>query len=106
MGIVFLLGLIGMVFSYPAYFFFLFEFKRLLKRDHPEIWSQRGGVAMMGELQVAYKALRDVKGDLLDGVHLSGEVVSAHRAATILLHVGLSLFLIVLFLGLFESVSH
>lgn len=104
MNYVFLLAALGMVLVYPAYFYMLNEFWHRLRQDHPMLWEARRTRALAGSLQVPYKALREVKQGELDGVRLSDRVASSHRPATILLYTGMMLFMVVLFIGLYDAV--
>ncbi|WP_312320649.1 hypothetical protein [Stenotrophomonas sp.] len=101
---IFLLAILGMVFVYPAYFYMLYEFKQRLIRDHPALWETRRLSALAGPLQIAYKALREVREGRLDGVALSKPVNESHRFATFLLYSGMTLFMTVLFVGLYDAV--
>lgn len=103
MKVLFLLGILGMILSYPAYFYLLFEFKTRMIRDHPDLWRRRESGALSYSGQSAYSALRSVRDGSLDGVSLSDAVVDSHRWATILLYVAMSCFMVVLLTGLYES---
>lgn len=101
---IFLLSLLGMLITYPAYFYMLNEFKVRLMRDHPRIWAGRAK-GMAGSFSGnAYKALRAVRCGQLDGVPLSDGVRSAHRLATRLLYLGMCSFMALLFTGLYDAV--
>lgn len=104
MSWLFLLVMLGMLVSYPAYFYMLYEFKTRLARDHPALWAHRADGALSPPLQTAYRALRSIRDGCLDGVVLTKQVVDSHRLATRLLYVGLSLFMVLLFLFLYSSV--
>lgn len=101
--ILFLLGVLGMLLSYPAYFYLLFEFKTRMMRDHPALSKRRESGALCYSGQSAYSALRSVRDGSLDGVRLSDTVVDSHRWATILLYVAMTCFMVVLFTFLYES---
>lgn len=98
-----LAALFGMLFTYSAYFYLLYELKMRLARDHPGPWQKRVASSASPGLQVAYKALRDVRAGKLDGVGLSREVESSHRLATRLLYAGMLSFMIILFALLYDS---
>lgn len=104
MNYIFLLAILAMVLVYPAYFYMLNEFRQRLMQDHPMLWEARRTRALGRSLQVAYMALRDVNQGELDGVRLSERVSSSHRLATILLYTGMTLFMAVLFVGLYDAV--
>lgn len=59
--LLFLLGILGMLLSYPAYFYLLFEFKTRMMRDHPDLWRRRESGALSYSGQSAYSALRSVR---------------------------------------------
>lgn len=98
-----LAALLGMLFTYPAYFYLLYEFKMRLARDHPGLWQKRAASSASPGLQVAYKALREVREGKLDGVRLSAEVENSHRLATQLLYAGMLSFMVILFVVLYDS---
>lgn len=101
---IFLLVLIGMLVCYPAYFYMLHEFKVRLLQDHPDVWRNRAQGEFSTSLQFVYRALSAVRDGRLDGVTLSERVVASHRVANGLLYAGMVFFLMLLFLGLYDSV--
>jgi hypothetical protein len=104
MSWIFLLALLGMLVSYPAYFYMLHEFKVRLARDHPDVWNSRARAALAPSIQTAYHALREIRNGQLDGVDLTDEVKGSHRLAMRFLYLGLIFFLALLFIGLYSSV--
>ena len=104
MSLIYLLVMLGMAVSYPAYFYLLHEFKLRLQEDHPDIWRSRSQGQFSTPLQVAYRALREVRDGRLDGIVLTDRVAASHRVANGLLYAGMILFLALLFLGLYDSV--
>lgn len=104
MSWLFLLMMLGMLVSYPTYFYMLYEFKTRLARDHPDLWAHRTQGALSPPLHAAYQALRAVRDGCLDGVVLTEQVVDSHRLATRFLYVGLSFFMVLLFIFLYNSV--
>ena len=100
---IFLLCLAGIFIVYPMYFYFLYEFKKLLNRNHPEVWSHLG--SKKSDLQTTYRALHLSKSGNIDHIQLAAEVLVVRKWAVRSLYVGMSLFLVVLAIGLFESVK-
>ena len=96
--------LMGMLISYPVYFYLLGEFRNRLARDHPALWGGRTSGHLSPSLTIAYKALREVRDGRLDGQPLSRPVLNSHRVATIFLYAGMVFFLGFLFLCLYDSV--
>lgn len=104
MNIAMSLMILGMLISYPTYFYLLNEFRFRLKRDHPALWAGRVSGVLSTPWESAYKALREVRRGCLDGITLSKSVLDSHRDATRLLYLGMFFFLGLLFLGLYDSV--
>ncbi|MCU1016022.1 hypothetical protein ACNPM2_12855 [Stenotrophomonas geniculata] len=103
MSWLFLLSILGIIIFYPAYFYFLHEFKVRLERDHPELSRRkRPGVSL--EFEGAYQRLRAVNRGRLDGVILSKSVCDSHRLASRFLYLGMTSFMVLLMLGLYDSV--
>ncbi len=103
MSWLFLISILGIIICYPAYFYFLHEFEARLKRDHLELCGRKGPRASWA-FEGAYKRLRAVKGGRLDGVVLSKSVCDSHRLASQFLYLGMTFFLMLLMLGLYDSV--
>lgn len=68
--ILFLISFAGMFLVYPSYFYFLNKFRKAIKADHPDAWSNMSKSYPAG-LQVSYKALRETKGNKIYGENLS-----------------------------------
>ena len=102
---IFLLAVCGMFVVYPLYFYFLNEFKNKLKADHSDIWSRLASSNPRSSLQIAYRALQLSKGGKIEDIKISDGVLLARRRAEITLYLGMLLFLVVLGIGLYESVS-
>lgn len=105
MKYIFLLTLIGMLVVYPLYFYFLNEFKAALIRDHAEIWAGLSQYRHSSALQVAYRALQLSRGGRIDGVPLSQDSIVARRKAAAFLYAGVFFFLLILGIGLWDSVK-
>lgn len=97
-NLLFLLSLGSMVIVYPMYFFSLSDFGKAILRDHPSLLGLGGA-----NLNESYRLLQSVKAGQLSGVPLSAEALAAYSRAKRLLYVGATLFLIVLFIGLTDS---
>ncbi|HDS1675986.1 TPA: hypothetical protein QEL58_001506 [Stenotrophomonas maltophilia] len=95
----FLFSIVGILIFYPAHFYFCTEFKMRLRRDHPEL-SGRG----LASFDTTYRQLRAVREGRLDGVLLSKDVCDSHRLASRFLHLGMISFMILLVVGLCDSV--
>jgi hypothetical protein len=104
MNLIYLMVMLGMLITYPAYFYMLHEFKTRLCQDHPEIWRNRAQGHYSASLQIAYKALRGVQNGRLDGVLLSDRVAASHQIATSFLYSGMLCFLVLVLLGLYDSI--
>ena len=102
MSWLFLLSILGIIIFYPAYFYLLHEFKVRLERDHPELSRQTSGSFLAFE--GAHQRLRAVKRGRLDGVILSKSVCDSHRLASLFLYSGMTSFMVLLMLGLYDSV--
>lgn len=97
--ILFLGSLISMVVVYPMYFLALSSFGKIMRRDHSDLLGQDSG-----SFPDAYRILQKVQDGRLAGVQLSPDALSAYSTARKLLYLGAALFLVVLFIGLADSV--
>lgn len=104
MSVIFLLAVCGMFVVYPMYFYFLNEFKNLLASNHPDIWNRLVS-SNKPSIQAAYRALQLSKHGKIENIQLSVAVLMARKRAIVALYLGVFLFLIVLAIGLAESVS-
>ena len=107
-SILFLGALAGMLISYPMYFLELHVFAKRLQSHHPEAWARYSLVSTTvptNRMHFAYKALRDVRAGKIAGEPLHAEVRGSHLMATRLLYVGLTCFLVLLFVGLTDSLG-
>jgi hypothetical protein len=104
-GATFMLATLGMVVVYPMYFYALNEFKKKFIEMNKDAWekfsNQRRGIGV----QNAYQALEASRQGQIEGIRLCNEVMAARKRAVKLLYVGMSLFMIVLIIGLVESIS-
>lgn len=98
-NILFLVFLASMVVVYPLYFLELSHFRKIMRRDHSDLLEQDSE-----DLADAYRILQKVKHGRLDGVQLSNDALSAYVLARKLLYLGTALFLLVLLIGLTDSV--
>src|SRR5215204_1839092 len=96
--LIFLASMVAMVIVYPMYFLELSAFGKIVKRDHPDLLGR-----VDSSLATTYGILNKVKDGQLDGTILSPEAVLAHSRAKRLLYIGASLFLAVLFTGLWDA---
>lgn len=103
MSWLFLLSILGIIIFYPAYFYLIHEFKVRLERDHPEL-SRRKRPGVSWAFEGAHQRLRAVKRGRLDGVILSKSVCDSHRLASLFLYLGMTSFMVLLMLGLYDSV--
>lgn len=95
---IFLMALLAMVFVYPMYFIALSSFGRVLVRDHADlVGRQRLSV------HEAYGFLGKIKAGHIGDAPLSPDAARAHAGARRLLYVGMSLFMVVLFIGLADA---
>lgn len=95
---IFLISLAAMVVVYPMYFVQLSAFGKIMLRDHPDLLHGRGK-----DSTAIYALLKKVKDGELDGVALSPEALLAYSSAKRLLYVGVTLFLMVLSIGLTDA---
>ena len=104
-GLVLLAALLSMIIVYPMYFLELSNFKKIILRDHSDLIKSSLTVGRSADIDMgdAYKILQRVKDNHLDGVVLSPDAVTSSKYAKRLLYLGMSLFMLVLFLGLAES---
>jgi hypothetical protein len=101
-------ALAGMLISWPMYFFELKVFATRLQSHHPEAWARYALVPTnvpASQLQLAYKALRDVRAGKIAGEPLHAEVRNAHAMAIRLLYAGLTCFLLFLLVSLVASLG-
>ncbi|HFF3760015.1 hypothetical protein I5U56_09690 [Stenotrophomonas maltophilia] len=99
MNWLFLVSIVGILIFYPAHFYFCTEFKMRLRRDHPELSARS-----LASFDTTYRQLRAVREGRLDGVLLSKDVCDSHRLASRFLHLGMTSFMILLAVGLCDSV--
>lgn len=107
-SILFLGALAGMLISYAMYFLELHVFAKRLQSHHPEAWARYSLISTTvpaSRMQLAYKALRDVRAGQIAGEPLHAEVRDSHAMATKLLYAGLTCFLLFLFVGLTDSLG-
>ncbi len=98
-SVVFLLALAAMVLVYPMYFISLSRFGKIMVRDHSDLVGQQ-----RLSLSDSYKFLNSVKTGHLGDRKISADAALAHTSAKKLLYVGMSLFMVVLFIGLASAV--
>lgn len=99
MNWLFLVSIVGILIFYPAHFYFCTEFKMRLRRDHPELSGRS-----LASFDTTYRQLRAVREGRLDEVLLSKDVCDSHRLASRFLHLGMTSFMILLAVGLCDSV--
>ncbi|HDS1123189.1 TPA: hypothetical protein QDZ60_000447 [Stenotrophomonas maltophilia] len=99
MNWLFLFSIVWILIFYPAHFYFCTEFKMRLRRDHPELSGRS-----LASFDTTYRQLRAVREGRLDGVLLSKDVCDSHRLASRFLHLGMISFMILLAVGLCDSV--
>lgn len=90
---VFLLAFASMFIVYPLYFVELSAFGKLIRSEHPAL-----------EVKGNYLSLMRVSNGELDGVKLSAAALKAGALAKRWLYVGMSLFSVVLLVGLADSI--
>jgi len=98
-SIIFLLALAAMALVYPMYFLELSAFGKVMARDHSDLIGRQR--LSLGD---SYKLLQSVKAGQLGDSKLSSDALLAHSRAKRLLYVGMSLFMVVLFIGLTDAV--
>lgn len=103
-GAIFICAILGMVVVYPMYFYALNEFKRKLIDLNREAWDSLQSRRFELGVQSAYQALQASRNGQIGDVRLCAEVMEARRRAARLLYIGITLFMIVLGIGLTESV--
>jgi len=96
---IFLLALAAMAITYPMYFLELSTFGKIMVRDHSDLVGQHS--LNLGD---SYKFLQGVKAGRIGDTQLSPEALLAHIRAKRLLYIGMSLFMVVLFIGLTQAV--
>lgn len=101
---IFLISMAGMFLAGVLYFYFLFEFKSRLMTDCREGWSRFSAGKVASGLQLAYQALQHSKDGQLAGLPLSKKAVASRKMAVLLLYTTMILFLVVLSIGLLDSV--
>lgn len=95
----FLLAFIAMALTYPMYFLELSAFGKIMTRDHPDLVGQQPL-----SLSDSYRLLQRVQSGRFGGIQLSAEALLAHKRTKRLLYIAMSLFMVVLFIGLAEAV--
>ena len=98
-NIIFLSAVAAMVIVYPMYFIELHAFGKIMARDHPDLVGQQSP-----DLGGSYKLLQSVKSGQIGASPLSPDALLSHASAKRLLYLGLSLFMVVLFMGLTDAV--
>ena len=98
-NIIFLSAVAAMVIVYPMYFIELHAFGKIMARDHPDLVGQQSP-----DLGGSYKLLQSVKSGQIGASLLSPDALLSHASAKRLLYLGLSLFMVVLFMGLTDAV--
>lgn len=101
---VFLLAIVGMPIVYLMYFFVLNDFKNKLITLNKDAWDRFVGIGAPQNLENAYRALQQSSKGQLAGIALCDEVMLARKEAARLLYVAMSLFMLVLAVGLTEAV--
>ena len=96
---IFLTALAAMIVVYPLYFIELSTFGKVMAREHPDLVDGR-----RPDLAGAYRLLRRVKAGKLGHAPLSPDAALAHARVTRCLYIGMSLFMVVLFIGLTDAV--
>lgn len=96
---IFLTALAAIIVVYPLYFIELSTFGKVLARDHPDLVGGR-----RPDLAGAYRLLRRVKNGKLGDASLSPDAALAHSRATRCLYIGMTLFMVALFIGLTDAV--
>ncbi|MEJ1095431.1 MULTISPECIES: hypothetical protein [unclassified Pseudoxanthomonas] len=100
----FLLSFVSMFVVYPLYFYYLNEFGKRISLHHSDVWNRLLERTSGTSLGAAYRALRLSRDGNIDGAKLSSETLRIRRSAVFYLYLGMSLFLIVLAIGLGDSV--
>lgn len=95
---IFLLSFGSMAIVYLLYYIELSAFRRMILQHHPSLMQADGG------LSAAYKVMRSIKDGELDGFKLVPEANLTSLRAKKLLYAGMVLFLIVLGIGLVDSI--
>lgn len=103
-GAIFICAIFGMLIVYPMYFYALNQFKRKLIELNQEAWGRLPKRYSNLGVQSAYQALQVSRNGHIGDVQLCAEVMAARSRAARLLYVGITLFMIVLGIGLTESV--
>lgn len=98
-SLIFLLALAAMVLVYPMYFISLSAFGKIMVRDHSDLVGQQ-----RLSLRDSYKFLQSVKAGRLGDRQISSDAAIAHTSAMRLLYAGMSLFMVVLLIGLTDAV--
>jgi len=88
-----------MALTYPMYFLELSAFGKIMVRDHSDLVGQQPL-----NLSDSYKFLQHVKAGRIGDTQLSSEALLAHTRAKRLLYIGISLFMVFLFIGLTDAV--
>jgi hypothetical protein len=81
------------------YFISLSSFGKIMVRDHSDLVGQH-----RLSLRDSYKFLQSVKTGRLGDRQISSDAALAHKRAKRLLYIGVSLFMVVLFIGLTDAV--
>jgi len=97
-SVIFLSALAAMVVVAPMYFFDLSLFGKVMVRDHGDLVGRH-----RLSLSDAYGYLRKIRGGQLGEVPLSPDAKLAHARATKFLYVAMSLFMMVLLIGLADA---
>ena len=98
-SIILLITFAAMAVVYPMYFIELSAFGKIMVRDHSSLVGQQR--LSLGE---SYKLLQSLRAGRIGDSHLSPDALLAHSRAKKLLYLGMSLFMIVLFMGLTDAV--
>jgi len=97
--------LLGICLVYPTYFWYLNEFRRVLVRDHEEVWRSLRSSTYGADVQVAYRALQLSGKGSIDGIELSEDARVVRGRTVKLLYIGVMLFMTFLGIGLFDAFS-
>lgn len=103
-GALFIAAIAGMLVVYPMYFMALNEFKKKLIELNMDALKMLPGHRSKIDLRVAYQAIEASREGHIGGIRLCDEVMSSRRKAVKFLYIGMALFMIVLAIGLTDSI--
>ncbi|WP_185826261.1 hypothetical protein [Xanthomonas sp. SI] len=104
MAILFMSSLCGVVIFYSMYFYFLNEFRIMIKNENAVSWVKvkKTGVT---EIQAAYKALQLSKSGVLGDSVLSSSALRCRKKTVLFLYLGIFSFMTLLVTGLADSLA-